>query len=71
MSTPNWAFGEDQGVVCPECDKKCTGLDWVLNDNDALTGARVFPCEHVIPMPPYRFGPTGADGALKFAKIGS
>jgi hypothetical protein len=64
----NWNFSEDQNVVCPVCGKTCAGLDWVLDEKDTVTGARVFPCEDVVPIPPYRFGHNGADGALKFTK---
>lgn len=63
----NWNF-ETQDVRCPTCGSSCTGLDWVLNEEDAMTGAKVFPCGDVIPIPPYRFGHTGADGALRFTK---
>lgn len=69
---PNWNFGTEQGVTCPTCGKTCAGLDWVLEENNGAqvtTGARVFPCEDVIPMPPYQFGPTGSTGALKFTKL--
>lgn len=66
----NWNFGEDQKVTCPECEASVTGLDWVLDDKgEQVTGAQVFPCAHVISIPPYQFGPTGSTGALKFTKI--
>lgn len=70
---PNWNFGESQGVTCPECQAVVVSLDWVLGEVDGAqmtTGARVFPCSHVIPTPPWQFGPTGSTGALKFTKIG-
>lgn len=66
----NWSFGEDQDVTCPLCKETCAGLDWQLDDADAVTGAKVFPCEHVISIPPWRFGPTGSSGKLAFSKIG-
>lgn len=66
----NWVFGEAAGVDCPECGKRCAGLDWVLDDaGEKTTGAKVFPCEDVIPMPPWQFGPSGSTGALKFVKL--
>lgn len=64
----NWHF-DTQNVKCPLCGESCTGLDWVLDADDTTTGAKVFPCADVVPMPPYTFGHTGADGTLRFTKI--
>jgi hypothetical protein len=65
----NWAF-PGQGIRCPECNADLEGLDWTQDENQVVTGAQVFPCEHVIPIPPWRFGPSGSRGELRFTKIG-
>lgn len=67
----NWDYGEAANVHCPVCSKLTIGLDWTLDEaGDTMTGATVFPCEDVIPMPPWTFGPTGRKGSLKWIKVG-
>jgi hypothetical protein len=65
----NWAF-PGQGVRCPECNVDLEGLDWTHDEHNVLNGARVYPCQHQIHMPPWRLSPSGARGDLKFIKIG-
>lgn len=65
----NWDFGEGAGVDCPVCNERCSGLDWILDTaGESTVGAQVFPCQDTLLMPPWRFGPSGSGGQLKFTR---
>jgi hypothetical protein len=60
---PNWAFGLEQGIKCPECGSPVDGIDWITDDLHT-TGMTLRPCRHQLTTPPWKLD-HDQRGALK------
>jgi hypothetical protein len=62
---PDWLFGPEVKIKCPECKTFLTGIDWIMGkspDDPALevaAGMTVIPCGHRFPTPPWRYDVSG------------
>lgn len=69
----NWVYGSEQQVVCPDCGKITTGLDWETQDNGdegvKVTGMTFEPCGDTVSALDWELKPSGVDGRLKLVKI--
>lgn len=64
---PDWAFGPDTGLTCPECDTHLFGLNWVLTgegDQAKATGMKLVPCGHELPTDVWELSFSGRDRKL-------
>lgn len=61
---PNWAFSPDHDIRCPDCDAKLSGLNWVLTDEDELTGMALVPCGHQLSTSVWELSFSGRDRRL-------
>lgn len=64
---PDWAFGMDQDIHCPDCDALLEGLDWVMGgDAEAVraTGMDLRPCHHVLSTTEWELRFSGSDRKL-------
>lgn len=67
---PNWAWGPDQDVHCPECQEITRGLNYTgaAGDEEAPTTMTLVPCGHVLPMDQWTITPTGHHGQLELKR---